>query len=277
MNGRSVDCGVDGEKQHSNVLYLILTRLSASLPYFGGLQTKSSRSFRPMSRSRQGRYSGSAFPRAVAGRAEADGYLACFSYFCPSPSFDDPSLSLQLAPFALPSVLINMPFGLVAFAFPLLLKQHQSGTFLSFPPGHSSAYCTLSLLAISSVGVSTLLGSILTRTRSFPIRFLSPPLALVLSSSYFLPKTASNVSSYTAALEKAYIPSVYEQQVALTSQVRSAWRQVSGKAAEVGGKAERAVAQAGGKLQEQSGLRLQQAQSAVASDAKGDKPDKRLV
>jgi organizing structure protein 2 len=62
------------------------------------------------------------------------------------------------------------------------------------------------------VGVATLAGSVFTRYRSFPIRVLTPPLFLIGSLNYFLPKTAHNVSQYYLELESKHLPqSVREQ------------------------------------------------------------------
>ena len=105
----------------------------------------------------------------------------------------------------------------------------------------------------------------MTRSRSFPIRFLSPPLALLASSSYLLPKTTHNVSLYAGALEKAYIPTIYEQQVAVGHQVKDLWEQARGKAAEVGDKASRVAEDAREKVKEGSGLKLQKAGAGMSS------------
>lgn len=110
-----------------------------------------------------------------------------------------------------------------------------------------------------SVGISTLLGSIITRNRAFPLRFLTPPLFLVGSANYFLPKTAHNLNLYISELEQQYIPNVYEQQKRLSSFLHdslvSATRAV--KSSET--TARQWTAEGRQKLQETSGLSLQQA------------------
>ena len=62
------------------------------------------------------------------------------------------------------------------------------------------------------VGVATLAGSVFTRYRSFPLRFLTPPLFLVGSLNYFLPRTTQNVSNYYVELESRHLPPVVRQQ-----------------------------------------------------------------
>ncbi|KAL7421884.1 hypothetical protein Q5752_003656 [Cryptotrichosporon argae] len=54
--------------------------------------------------------------------------------------------------------------------------------------------------------VSGLTGSVLTRTRSFPLRFLAPPLFTLAAFPYFLPKTSARVRAYLSELEDAHFP-----------------------------------------------------------------------
>ncbi|WRT66463.1 uncharacterized protein IL334_003422 [Kwoniella shivajii] len=54
--------------------------------------------------------------------------------------------------------------------------------------------------------ISGLSGSVLTRTRSLPIRFISPPLFTLLSFPYFLPKTSHNIRKYLSDLEDKHFP-----------------------------------------------------------------------
>ncbi|PWY98969.1 hypothetical protein BCV70DRAFT_201186 [Testicularia cyperi] len=58
------------------------------------------------------------------------------------------------------------------------------------------------------VGVATLAGSIFTRYRAFPIRFLTPPIALFASLNYFNPSLAHNLSSYYEDVERKHAPSL---------------------------------------------------------------------
>ncbi|WWC62073.1 uncharacterized protein I303_104663 [Kwoniella dejecticola CBS 10117] len=54
--------------------------------------------------------------------------------------------------------------------------------------------------------VSGLSGSVLTRTRSLPIRFLAPPLFTLAAFPYFLPKTSSNIRKYLSDIEDKNFP-----------------------------------------------------------------------
>jgi organizing structure protein 2 len=55
-------------------------------------------------------------------------------------------------------------------------------------------------------GISALTTSVITRSRSLPIRAFLPPIALVGAFLYFLPGTASRVGAYTGELEDRYVP-----------------------------------------------------------------------
>ena len=61
------------------------------------------------------------------------------------------------------------------------------------------------------VGVATLAGSIFTRYRAFPIRMLTPPLALIVSLNVFNPHLASNLGAYYTQVEQKYAPALTEQ------------------------------------------------------------------
>lgn len=56
------------------------------------------------------------------------------------------------------------------------------------------------------VGVATLASSVFTRYRSFPIRILTPPLLLVGSLNYFLPKTSHSLAGYYLEIEQRRLP-----------------------------------------------------------------------
>lgn len=55
---------------------------------------------------------------------------------------------------------------------------------------------------------------------AFPLRLLTPPLALVISSQYFLPKTTSNVSSYYVELETKHFPAVKQHRESAADSIR---------------------------------------------------------
>jgi len=61
------------------------------------------------------------------------------------------------------------------------------------------------------IGVATLTGSIIGRTRSLPVRILLPPTFLILAFPQFLPKTSANLRAYFASLEDHYLPDIATQ------------------------------------------------------------------
>lgn len=85
--------------------------------------------------------------------------------------------------------------------------------------------------------ISGLTGSVLTRTRSLPIRFLAPPLFALAAAPYFLPKTSHNIRSYLSRVEDAHMPELAASHDRLNAQVASTWNQVRGQ---VGGASETA-------------------------------------
>lgn len=54
--------------------------------------------------------------------------------------------------------------------------------------------------------VAGLTGSVLSRTRSFPVRFLAPPIFATAALPYFLPKTAHNLRKYISDVEDKHCP-----------------------------------------------------------------------
>jgi organizing structure protein 2 len=85
--------------------------------------------------------------------------------------------------------------------------------------------------------ISGLTGSVLTRTRSLPIRWLAPPLFALASAPYFLPKTSSNIRAYLSRVENAHFPELAAEHDKLNAQVSSTWNRLQGQ---VGGAGEAA-------------------------------------
>ncbi|MBW0490254.1 hypothetical protein O181_029969 [Austropuccinia psidii MF-1] len=56
------------------------------------------------------------------------------------------------------------------------------------------------------VGIGTMSGSIITRNRSLPLRFLSPLAFFIVSSYHFLPITSQNFQSYLFRLQDKHFP-----------------------------------------------------------------------
>jgi organizing structure protein 2 len=76
------------------------------------------------------------------------------------------------------------------------------------------------------VGIATLTGSIITRSRGLTARLLFPPAFLLGSMEYFFPQTSANVGAYIWSLERAHVPSVAEQHGAFSEWMRNGWRGV---------------------------------------------------
>ncbi|PWN21010.1 hypothetical protein BCV69DRAFT_282513 [Microstroma glucosiphilum] len=107
------------------------------------------------------------------------------------------------------------------------------------------------------VGVATLAGSVFGRYRSFPIRFLSPPLFLLGSLNYFLPKTSHNLSLYYQQVESAHLPPIIkEQRESLVKSAKSLWRQADDKAHVAARKVEGGWKGGLEKVQEGTGLKI---------------------
>ncbi|PWN38502.1 uncharacterized protein FA14DRAFT_188488 [Meira miltonrushii] len=62
------------------------------------------------------------------------------------------------------------------------------------------------------VGVTTLSAFVFGRYRGITLRLLAPPVALVGSLNYFLPKTAHNIGQYYVELESKHLPPFVQQQ-----------------------------------------------------------------
>lgn len=60
--------------------------------------------------------------------------------------------------------------------------------------------------------IAGLTGSVITRNRSFPLRWLAPPLFTVAAAPYFLPKTSHNIRAYLSDLEDKHFPELAARQ-----------------------------------------------------------------
>lgn len=109
------------------------------------------------------------------------------------------------------------------------------------------------------VGVATLSGSIITRSRSLPLRIIFPPILLAFSANHFLPKTTANLSEYLGSLEERYFPTLAEKHAIANAHSAMTWERIkdataSGRASIYGG-----VATSVDKVQEVTGLKLGEA------------------
>lgn len=71
--------------------------------------------------------------------------------------------------------------------------------------------------------ISGLTGSVISRTRAFPIRFITPPLFTLLAMPYFLPKTASNIRQYLSDVEDRHFPEFAARHDQIMSTSASHW------------------------------------------------------
>ncbi|EST09120.1 Apolipoprotein O [Kalmanozyma brasiliensis GHG001] len=106
------------------------------------------------------------------------------------------------------------------------------------------------------VGVATLAGSIFTRYRAFPIRILTPPLALLVSLNHFNPQLASNLGSYYEGLEKRYVPALTEQRRKWTSKGEGYVKEATRGIHELKDKTEQGVRSGLQTVEQQTGLKV---------------------
>ncbi|TXT08986.1 hypothetical protein VHUM_02460 [Vanrija humicola] len=74
------------------------------------------------------------------------------------------------------------------------------------------------------VAVAGLTGSVLTRTRSFPVRFLAPPVFALAALPYFLPKTAHNLRQYVSDAEDKHFPEFAEKHDRINNALELHWQ-----------------------------------------------------
>jgi len=108
------------------------------------------------------------------------------------------------------------------------------------------------------VGVATLTGSVLARNRALAVRLALPPTLLLLSLSHFLPKTSHNVSAYLGALEDAYFPGVAEKHEIAKAHSAMTWARLQDASAAGRERAGAGVLRAVVRLEEATGLKLQE-------------------
>lgn len=84
----------------------------------------------------------------------------------------------------------------------------------------------------------------LTRTRSFPVRFLAPPLFTLAAMPYFLPKTSHNIRAYLSDVEDKLAPEFAEKHDHFNSMMSMHWQmaldKLRGASSDVDGWAQRA-------------------------------------
>ena len=89
-----------------------------------------------------------------------------------------------------------------------------------------------------------------------PARFALPPLFFIGSLSYFLPKTAHNLSSYLGEVEAAYFPALAKQHTAINASTRETFEGLWAKYASVKGAASQGVKEARQTVEARTGLKV---------------------
>ncbi|KAJ1025872.1 hypothetical protein NDA16_002498 [Ustilago loliicola] len=106
------------------------------------------------------------------------------------------------------------------------------------------------------VGVATLAGSIFTRYRAFPIRILTPPLALIASLNFFNPHLAHNLGAYYTEVEQKYLPALTEQRRSLQNQGKKYLDSTTKNIHELKDKTEHGVRSGLETVEEKTGLKV---------------------
>lgn len=112
------------------------------------------------------------------------------------------------------------------------------------------------------VGVATLAGSIFTRYRAFPVRLLTPPLALVVSLNYFNPNLASNLGAYYTQVEHKYAPALTEQRRTWQKHAQKYLDSTTNSMHELKDKTEQGLRSGLHSVEQQTGLKVSQVVAA---------------
>jgi organizing structure protein 2 len=108
------------------------------------------------------------------------------------------------------------------------------------------------------VGVVTLTGTVLTRTRSLPTRLFIPPVFFLTSFHHFLPQTSANLGAYVFSLERAYMPMVAERHENMDASIRKGWMGVRNVVGEGRGRVTSAAETVVNRVQGATGLKLRE-------------------
>jgi len=109
------------------------------------------------------------------------------------------------------------------------------------------------------VGVATLTGSILARSRGLPIRLILPPALFLGSLNQFLPHTAANIGAHISRLEHQYVPRAAEIQDTAIAHSQMTWQMAKDRADEGRESIGKGVFTAVGQLEGWTGLQLKDA------------------
>jgi len=109
------------------------------------------------------------------------------------------------------------------------------------------------------VGVATLTGSIIARSRGLPIRLVIPPTLFLASLNQFLPHTAANIGAYVSSLEHQYVPRAAQIQDTAFAHSQMTWQMAKDRTEEGREAIGRGVFAAVGQLEDWTGLQLKNA------------------
>lgn len=109
------------------------------------------------------------------------------------------------------------------------------------------------------VGVATLTGSIIARSRGLPIRLILPPTLFLVSLNQFLPHTAANVGAYISNLEHKYVPRAAQFQDTAFAHSEMTWQMAKDRAEEGREALGKSVFAAVGQVEDWTGLQLKNA------------------
>ena len=109
------------------------------------------------------------------------------------------------------------------------------------------------------IGVATLTGSILARSRGLPIRIILPPTFFFTSLNHFLPHTAANIGDYVSSLEHKYVPRAARFQDTAIAHSQMTWQMAKDRAEEGRGALGKSVFAAVEQVEDWTGLQLKNA------------------
>ncbi|ORY32828.1 apolipo protein O-domain-containing protein, partial [Naematelia encephala] len=104
--------------------------------------------------------------------------------------------------------------------------------------------------------IAGLSGSVLTRTRSFPIRWLTPPLLTLAAMPYFLPKTSHNIRQYLSDVEDHHFPAFAAEHDRIFSTAVAHSQMTLDRLGGLRDKAREAAEKAGRKVEDATGLKV---------------------
>lgn len=119
--------------------------------------------------------------------------------------------------------------------------------------------------------IAGLTGSVLARPRSLPIRFLAPPLFVVASAPYFLPKTSANVRAYLSDTEDRLVPEFAASHDRINAAVSMHWEMLKDRLGRAGEEAQSLSRRAVRGVEDATGLKVAEAIKASREEVQREK------